>query len=414
MQNRSAIRGLLTANFISGIAQGMSMLSVPMFFADSGQSNLFGSMYAAMTFITLFWAPYAGSLVDRYSRQRLFMILNIFMGCSLLFIAWACYQNPNPGPWALAAFGLTFWNYNLHYPCFYAFLQEVTPRERYGKIASTIEIQGQMASALAGAGAGLLLKGGQWGSWQWQAWDLWTIFALDASTYFIALFIIARIRFEPLLTRTIDQGSLWLRLQTGFNYLRSVPLIFVFGCVSYGVFITIMVHCMDLSPAYAAQHLGASDGSFAISEFYYALGAILSGFSAQLIFGRLSTVRAIVLLTATALGIYACLASSQNLWLYYGLSVLLGICNAGVRVLRVSFLMSIIPNQFWGRATSIFGAFNTFCRMLLLSLFSIPFFDEGHQIVYAYWVLVGFLALVVLLLALYGGRIMHKAQEVRA
>jgi len=63
-------------------------------------------------------------------------------------------------PWQLVAgvFMLTFLNYAVHYPNLYAFVQEIIEPKYYGRITSYLEIQGQLTSILAGAGAALLLE----------------------------------------------------------------------------------------------------------------------------------------------------------------------------------------------------------------------------------------------------------------
>ena len=51
----------------------------------------------------------------------------------------------------LLVFGLTIFNYNIHYPNLYAFGQEITEKKNYGKLNSYIEVQGQVTSMFAGA-----------------------------------------------------------------------------------------------------------------------------------------------------------------------------------------------------------------------------------------------------------------------
>lgn len=52
MKNLGAIRLLLFANFISGIAQGISMISIPLYFAQSSQSNWFNNAYVLITVVS--------------------------------------------------------------------------------------------------------------------------------------------------------------------------------------------------------------------------------------------------------------------------------------------------------------------------------------------------------------------------
>src|SRR3990167_6701926 len=79
-RNKSALFLLYTANSISGFAQGISMLSIPWYFAKNQQSTVFNLFYGLLTFIALFWGLYAGTLIDKYNRKKVFIILNIVCG----------------------------------------------------------------------------------------------------------------------------------------------------------------------------------------------------------------------------------------------------------------------------------------------------------------------------------------------
>ena len=129
LKNRRAISLLLTANFTSGIAQGISMIAVPLYFAKTQQSNWFAAGYMFVTLVTLFWAPYAGALVDKYNRKKIFIVLMAFMGLALTSIALTSSIGGINNWVVFGAFALTFWNYSLHYICFYAFMQEITEKE---------------------------------------------------------------------------------------------------------------------------------------------------------------------------------------------------------------------------------------------------------------------------------------------
>ncbi|MEO1438621.1 MAG: MFS transporter permease, partial [Bacteroidota bacterium] len=127
MKNLGAVILLFLANTISGIAQGISMIAIPWYFTQQGESNVFGYVYLGITFTALFWSPTAGTFVDRFSRKAIFMVLTIVSGCIVSSVAYAGHQMEHI-PMALAGlvFAITFFNYNLHYPTLYAFLQEIT------------------------------------------------------------------------------------------------------------------------------------------------------------------------------------------------------------------------------------------------------------------------------------------------
>lgn len=399
MKNIVAVRLLLLANFISGIAQGISMISIPMYFAEQNTSNWFNIIYGLITFVSLFWSPYGGTLIDKYNRKTIFLILNLFNGLAIGSIA-ILEANGWVETHYLAAtvFALTFWNYNLHYPCFYAFMQEITEKKNYSKIASYIEVQSQLASALAGAGAAILLGGGfdsSFWSFKFEAWSLAEVFTLDAVTYFISLGIILLLNYVPLVERDDEVGSVWQRLNTGYQYLKGHPYIFIFGIATHAVFVVVLLHVFNLAPIYVEQHLQPDNAKqvFAISEIFYASGAIIAGLSIQKIFNSTPFVKAIIILMFITIGEYLLLISTKAIVIFYGVSLLLGITNAGIRVIRVSYLFTVLPNQVMGRANSIFFVSNALARVLFLLLFSIPFFHHSGHVIYSFAILTIFMAI---------------------
>ena len=95
---------------------------------------------------------------------------------------------------------------------------------------------------------------------------------------------------------------------------------------------------------------------------------------------------------------FTTLMFSQSIILFYMMSLLLGITNAGVRVTRVSFLLNVIPNRVIGRASSIFFVSNALARVFFLLIFSLPFFHQYGQVIYAFLLLTIFMMICLLVL----------------
>ena len=68
------------------------------------------------------------------------------------------------------------------------------------------------------------------------------------------------------------------------------------------------------------------------------------------------------------------------LWVFFLGNFLLGITNAGVRILRTTYIFNHIPNNLIGRAGSVFNTLNIVVRMLLIGLFTFSFFQIGDNI----------------------------------
>ena len=78
MKNKQAITLLFISNIISGFAQGISMIAIPWYFIDIlNQPTVFAYFYFFLTFFILFWGLYAGTIVDRYSRKKIFIYTNL-------------------------------------------------------------------------------------------------------------------------------------------------------------------------------------------------------------------------------------------------------------------------------------------------------------------------------------------------
>ena len=198
-------QGLLS-NIISGFAQGISMIAIPWYFVEIvGRQEVFATAYIFITFATLFWGLYAGTLIDRYSRRNLFILINLVCGLIIGAVAISGFFSSNMNDLlVILVFATTIFNYNVHYPNLYAFGQEITEKSNYGRLNSYIEIQGQSTSILAGAFAALLLTGTINKSmnlggftinfpFEIQPWGIHEIFLMDAITYMIVILIFMQI-----------------------------------------------------------------------------------------------------------------------------------------------------------------------------------------------------------------------------
>jgi len=65
---------------------------------------------------------------------------------------------------------------------------------------------------------------------------------------------------------------------------------------------------------------------------------------------------------------------------FYLANFIIGFCNAGVRILRVTYIFHHIPNHIIGRSTSVFFVLNVLGRLVLIGLFSLPFFHAPTTI----------------------------------
>jgi MFS-type transporter involved in bile tolerance (Atg22 family) len=114
------------------------------------------------------------------------------------------------------------------------------------------------------------------------------------------------------------------------------------------------------------------------------LGALISGVLVNKIIQPKNERRAIfnlMVMLSTALFL---VASGKSLWIFVLFNLSLGLSNAGVRILRVSYLFNRVPNNVIGRVSSIFHVTNVILRFVFILLFSLPFFSKGNNVIYGY------------------------------
>jgi DHA3 family macrolide efflux protein-like MFS transporter len=404
MKNLRAIAFLFTANTISGIAQGISMIAIPWHFSRTEDMTRFGIIYGISTVISLFWVPYSGTLVDKYNRKHVFQAITIISGlftlCMGLYGTWADALDW----WMIAlVFLFTFFNYNIHYPNLYAFMQEITEKKYYGKISSYLEVFGQLASALAGATAALLLSGVKKGQSSFlglpinspieiEPWSIQKIFLMDGATYVIAFLLISCIQFTPLTKRSKEFMLLKDRLISGWNWLMEHKKILQFGIASYLLFGTVMLVSFYLCASYVSLHLKMEGDVYATAEMFYSVGALLSGLFIRYIFRNRKTARNIAILTFITGAFYFAQHFFQSVGLLFVSMIILGISNAGVRILRVGFIFENVPNQFYGRVNAVFFLSNLIIRSIFIGLFALPFFLKEENFSFTYVIMAGVLA----------------------
>lgn len=400
LANTPALVLLFLANTISGAAQGISLIAIPWYFIDNLKAPVvFSQFYSIFTLLSIGWVVYSGALIDKYSRKNIFLILTAVCGSVALGVsAYGFVTGPLGTLPTLLVMGITLLNFNLHYPTLYAFAQEMTYKANYARIISYLEIQGQTTNMLSGALAALLLVGVKANEplhlmgfkvslpFNIPAWELHEVFLMDGITYAVAFVLILAIRYKRQTTFNPEEGGAWQRIRTGFDYLRARPRLLLFGVMSYGVFVTVLVQDRILLPEYVRLQLQAGADVFASSDMLFAAGALFSGVITRRLFGKRSPVAAVsLLMLLLSLG-YVFMAFNTSIRYLFLFSFFYGYVNTGVRIMRVTYLFNTVSNDKIGRILSFFKVADTTMRGLFIALFTLSFFHEENNIRFGYLV----------------------------
>lgn len=403
MRNKKALLILFLANGISGFAQGITMLSIPWYFAGQNQSSLFNIFYALVTLGSLFWGLYAGALVDGFNRKDVFLGTNFIEGLIVLSIAslgFKEFASPElrdhalPTALIVMVFATTFFGYIIHYPNLYAFAQEISDPKDYTKVTSYIEIVGQ-STAIASAALGVFLLEGVdsietlpfIGTFplKIEKWELHEIFLLDGVTYILSFIMIIFIKYKPVKNLAqFDEGDLKDRLKSGYDFLAQNKLVTIFGVCSYSIFIVLLVERFGLLPVYVKNNLQEGGDVLSFSEVMYASGSLLAGFMVGGFLTKMPIPKSIIIfIFFTSAGFFVSAFIDESI-LFYAVSFLFGIANAGSRIFRISYLFMLVPNELTGRVNSMFNVITTVFRLAFILAFSIPFFAKDSNITLAY------------------------------
>lgn len=365
------------------------MLAIPWYFAKYlGAASTFATIYSVATFITLFWGLYAGTLIDRFPRKNIFLGICAMSAIVLIGVSSIGYFDGEiPMFWIAFVFCFTLFNYNIHYPTLYAFGQEITEKENYSKTNSLLEVIGQSTNVLSGAMAVMLIEGMDFSIFglqiQIESWPIERIFLMDGMTYIVAAILIYFIKYIPTSKVEVSRESIQVRFKEGMKYLKDRPLLFHFGNASYTVFIFVLIATHLLWPIYIESHLTEGGSIYAVTKVHYAIGALLAGFFVSRVFRYSHRINSILILMGIAFTAFMVLTISQNYIILFVCAFTLGISNAGIRIQRITYLFNHIPNNIIGRTNSVFQSINILLRSIFLGIFSLTFFNEGSNIIYA-------------------------------
>lgn len=389
---------LFLAHLVSGMAQGISLLAVPWYFAKMGLSSKYNFYYGCLTVLILFWGLYAGTLVDKYSRIKVFVYANLIQFLVLVCVTLVGYSEKELADgWVFLVLAISFLGFNIHYPNMYAFIQEMSEEDEYPKVSSAVEIIGQTTSVVSGGLAALLLEGGIWdlgflGNVEIKRWELWEIFGFDAFTYIVSILLISSIRYVPLTFRKIETGSILLRLKSGFYFLFHNRRIFAIGLFTYCVFACVMVQIYTLLPVYVSHYLKESGSVFATSDMLFAVGALLAGVLVSRFLKPNNLLYYLPIFMALNAAAYLGAYVSDQVMPFFVVCFFFGFSNSATRIARISYLLTNVPNYLLGRVNSIFLVCNILERSLLIFVFGLPVFQFA-QVNLAYLVVSGFVLL---------------------
>ena len=166
-----------------------------------------------------------------------------------------------------------------------------------------------------------------------------------------------------------------------------------------------LVEIHVIVPSYVFDFLKMDGNVYASAEIYYSFGAIFSGLMILRIFKNFNTVFGVIVMMIVVAFAFYLMAIYNILWIFFLGNFVLGITNAGIRILRTTYIFNHVPNNLIGRTNSVFNTLNIIFRMLLIGIFALPFYQVDDNIRFGYLVGVIMMGLAVIPLVMWHKRI---------
>lgn len=402
-RNKGAIILLLLSIISSGIAQGITIISVPWYFTDNlNQSSLFSLWYGILTLFSFFWGLYAGVIIDQFNRKKILLYINIISAVifgSIGFVgSFLEHQNTLL---IFFAFSICCLYYMIFFPNLYALAQEMANKKEYVKINSLIEIQSQTISIIAALICGILLSGSshffEYFNIKLHAFNAWTInevFILNAFLYLTSYCILLPMKYDKKFsTETPYLKKIIYNIKEAIVFLKCKKEILIYGICSQIIFAFLIVELFTLLPVFVKNCLNETLVIFSLADVTYCVGAVFAGIITNIILRRINKIDSTILLIIISAYAFFIMVSFQKLNVFFIASFIIGVTNASVRITRMSYFFNNIPNNLIGRTNTIFNSINTLIRNALIFVFSIAWFSSHHNVVYAYLIGIALLIL---------------------
>lgn len=340
-----SFRNYFFSDIISGFGVGMSTIGANWFIMDrTGSLSAVGFMLTLNVLASLAISPLFGIVTDRFNRKSIILGTNWIRASALLAIAFAfLFLDFN----VVYLYLFTIVNgmgWTIYMSASRSLVQELLPKKDLINGNSLIEISLQVGMFVAGGASGVLYK----------FYGFETILILNAAAFVVSSLFLYGIQYTPIAVEN-KEGSFYVNFKEGLNYLRERPSVFLLGVASIIPIVAVMVFNVVL-PGYVSGPVNGDSVVFGLSDMFYGIGGLLSGFVAAPLARKLSNNGTIVLFFIMAISIQFAWVFNHYVWILYIGCLLFGLSNSSLRIVMNTILMGTVSKSFMGRAMSVWMA----------------------------------------------------------
>lgn len=337
-------RKFLISDVISGFGVGMATIGANWYvMTETGSNQYVGFLLTFNVLAGFLVSPLAGIITDRFDRKKVILwtyVLRAFL-LALLAVLFFAQGFSIPLMYGFAVINGIGWT--IYMAASRSFIQEILPEDVLINGNSFIEISLQVGMFSAGAVSGIIYK----------FYGFEVILIINIAVFLISSAVLAAIRYQSIVhSEEREQEGFVQSFRSGLHFLRQRKTIFFLGVISIVPLAVTMLYNVVL-PAYVNVTLQSDSIVFGLSDMFYGIGGLISGFLVSLLITNLSNKQMVYLFFVIAVvNLFALYANSLVLLLYAG-SFFLGLCNSSLRIVMNTLLMENVQKAFMGRAMAV-------------------------------------------------------------
>ncbi|MFD2043110.1 MFS transporter [Ornithinibacillus salinisoli] len=232
-------------------------------------------------------------------------------------------------------------------------LQEILSEKDFINGNSLIEISLQVGMFTAGGISGIF----------YQIAGFEIILIANSIAFILSSLLISRVKLNSVIKDNKDESYL-ASFKDGINYLLKRPNVFFIGVVAIIPLVATMMYNVVL-PEYVYDSVVGSSIVFGVSDMFYGIGGLLSGFLAAPFAMKFSRNRSVIILFLVSISfLFALALNTYIIFLFLG-SLIFGLCNSSLRILMNTTIMEMVPKSFMGRAMSVWMAISLMLQAIL-------------------------------------------------
>ncbi|WP_062052181.1 MFS transporter [Bacillus sp. JCM 19034] len=377
-------RYFFLSDIISGFGVGMATIGANWFILEqTGAASIVGFMLSINVIAGFLASLVMGGFIDRFQRRKVIQWTYWIRAMVIFAITVLIFLNGFNLIYMYMFFAINGIGWAVYMSASRSLIQELLTEKELIKGNSLVEVSLQVGMFLAGGASGFL----------YQFWGFEIILVINASVFMISSFFLSNVRYNAI--PIPDKKEPFINaLKNGMNFLFGNSKLFFLGVVPVIPLVATMIFNVVL-PSYVSDTLKADAIIFGISDMFYGVGGLLSGFLAAPLVAKLRTNKVILMFFGIAVAVLFSLVFNHLILALYAGSLFIGLSNSTIRIVMNTKLMQMIPKHFMGRAMSVWMAISFLLQTISASAIGI-FMDLFNPAV-------GFLAMAVLMF--FGGLI---------